>query len=177
MKALLVFWKKIWQKKQKEPANLWVLGYKSYGSFQIYCYFNHSHIFQTCFYCKRRGASIGCCKRGCRKSFHLPCAIKNNCLSQFVGSFDSFCHLHHGIDTPDSIHRSDVCCRICQEIMGIYHPVSSIELTCCNGGWCHKKCLMELAHSIGPRFACPLCDNDDDFNTKMLLNGIYIPVR
>lgn len=129
-----------------------------------------------CFYCKIRGATIGCCKKGCRKSFHLPCALKNNCLTQFINSFNSFCHLHHGIETNTPVHTIEELCGVCNEMMGTYRPVTSIPLTCCSNGWCHKKCLKDNAHSSAD-FRCPKCGDLEHFHEKMLHNGIFVPFR
>ncbi|GBL90491.1 G2/M phase-specific E3 ubiquitin-protein ligase [Araneus ventricosus] len=41
----------------------------------------------ACFHCKRKGATIGCCKAVCRRTFHFPCGIQNQTLHQFFGSF------------------------------------------------------------------------------------------
>lgn len=126
----------------------------------------------TCYYCKHRGGNIGCCKKGCRKSFHLPCALKNDCLVQFSGAFDSFCQVHHGIETASAVHSTDDRCVLCRHRMEAYHPIKSIPLSCCNNGWCHKNCLKKNAVDAD-EFHCPLCQNDYDFQAHMLENGIY----
>lgn len=38
--------------------------------------------FQTCAYCKLKGATIGCCVRNCRISFHLNCGRRNGTFHQ-----------------------------------------------------------------------------------------------
>lgn len=131
----------------------------------------------TCFYCKQRGASIGCCHKGCRKSFHLSCANKNDCLVQFYGQFASFCHAHHGIETASAVHSNDDVCVLCVSSMGAYHPIKSIPLLCCDSGWCHKDCLKMEAFSKADQFNCPSCHDEEAFYIRMLMNGIYIPNR
>ncbi|XP_055307028.1 PHD finger protein 7-like [Sitodiplosis mosellana] len=127
----------------------------------------------TCYYCKLKGASIGCCRKTCRKSFHLPCALENNCLVQFSGEFDSFCHIHHGIERS-SIHTKDEKCLLCNETMKDFHPVTSVELNCCGSKWYHLKCLRGRAHDKQGMFCCPCCDDYDNFRDMMMSNGIYV---
>lgn len=103
--------------------------------------------------------------------------LRNDGLVQFSGAFDSFCHLHHGIEPPSAVHSMDDCCVLCAQTMGKYHPIKSIPLLCCNNGWIHKTCLREKAFSDGETFPCPSCQNDDDFYEHMLANGIYVKTR
>lgn len=35
---------------------------------------------QNCFLCKTKGATIGCCGKGCRRKFHYICAKEGKCL-------------------------------------------------------------------------------------------------
>lgn len=134
--------------------------------------------FQTCFYCKSRGASIGCCVRQCKKSFHLPCAIQNRCTAEFIGNFQSFCHVHFGTNTQNSFrtHESTELCKICQEPMGEHNQVTSLQTVCCSTKeWYHKQCLKEQAFRLEDDFKCPCCGDVDAFRENMLYNGIYIP--
>lgn len=131
--------------------------------------------FQMCTYCYRKGASIGCCHKYCRKSFHFTCGVKNNCLTQFVDTYRSFCHDHHGI-IRTNVHRPNELCSLCLKEMGPYHPITSICLPCCDATkWYHKVCLMKKALRMGSEFKCVLCGEIDMFSRSMLLNGIYIP--
>ena len=36
-----------------------------------------------CVYCKEKGATVGCARQQCKKSYHLPCGIENSSLQQF----------------------------------------------------------------------------------------------
>lgn len=36
-----------------------------------------------CVYCKKKGATVGCARQQCKKSYHLPCGIKNGSLQEF----------------------------------------------------------------------------------------------
>lgn len=129
---------------------------------------------QKCCYCKQRGANIGCCDKKCKKAFHLPCAIAKDCLFEFHNTFRSFCHAHHGIKRPGSVHGAEDDCIICGDQLGEYAPVRSINTPCCSK-WLHKLCLMRTARSFGYFFRCPLCNNEDTFRENMKLRGIFIP--
>ena len=36
-----------------------------------------------CVYCKLKGATVGCAKQECKKSYHLPCGMKHGSLQEF----------------------------------------------------------------------------------------------
>ena len=36
-----------------------------------------------CVYCKLKGATVGCAKAECKKSYHLPCGMKHGSLQEF----------------------------------------------------------------------------------------------
>ena len=36
-----------------------------------------------CVYCKKKGASVGCARQQCKKSYHLPCGMKNGSLQEY----------------------------------------------------------------------------------------------
>ena len=36
-----------------------------------------------CVYCKLKGATVGCTKQECKKSYHLPCGMKHGSLQEF----------------------------------------------------------------------------------------------
>lgn len=134
---------------------------------------------QRCYYCKNTGATIGCCQSGCPRSFHLPCASKMGCLFEFKNTFESYCHEHHGVRTPTAEQfPNDLCCSICFDEMGSFHPVNSVRSPCCNkNSWYHKRCLMQLAQTTGYFFNCPLCNNGDEFRETLVMKGVFIPDR
>ena len=47
-----------------------------------------------CVYCKRKGATVGCARQQCKKSYHLPCGMRNNSMQQHFDQFKSFCCTH-----------------------------------------------------------------------------------
>lgn len=132
--------------------------------------------FQKCFYCKKKGATIGCCRakpRSCKRSFHLPCALKENCTFSFSEGFQSFCHSHAAVELS-SIYEPKTACKICKNEMGEYNIAQSIESSCCRS-WYHKLCVAKEAHSIGFALKCFSCDDGTEFQENMLSKGIYIP--
>ena len=46
----------------------------------------------VCSFCDRRGATIGCCKRGCPANYHFTCAIKARCF--LLAGRTTFCAVH-----------------------------------------------------------------------------------
>lgn len=151
----------------------------------VYFYFHFLYFFiskfskQTCVYCNKRGANIGCCHKSCRRAFHLPCAIKTNVLFEFNDTYRSFCDKHHNINRPrHSQHKSTDLCIICMDEMNKYCPTKSISSPCCKkSSWYHKRCLMEMAYSSGYFFKCPLCNNTAKFRNRLSYQGIFIPDR
>lgn len=45
-----------------------------------------------CAYCKQKGASVGCCFKGCYETFHFTCARKANCI--FLHDKTVYCSSH-----------------------------------------------------------------------------------
>lgn len=125
------------------------------------------------------GASIGCCSKVCRRTFHLPCAIKKNCLFEFNKTFRSFCDRHHSIKIlRQNRHKETDRCNICLDDMGPFHILNSIQSPCCNrNAWYHKQCLKQMAQSSGYFFRCPLCNDSKIFKEKIKLRGVFIPDR
>ena len=41
-----------------------------------------------CVYCKKKGATVGCARPQCKKSYHLPCGLANNSLQQYYDQVD-----------------------------------------------------------------------------------------
>lgn len=93
----------------------------------------------TCSRCKRKGATIGCCKSSCKKSFHLPCAITSKCSFEFIGTYRSFCNVHIATLNTSKRHAHDEICDICRCEMNEYDRMSSMQTTCCQSDkWFHK---------------------------------------
>lgn len=104
--------------------------------------------------------------------------MKNHCVSEFMGNFKSFCHIHYATHTLNTTltHEPDVLCFICNKVMGAQNPVQSIQMVCCSSGdWFHKSCLKERAYQQQDDFVCPKCADVDVFRENMQMNGVYIP--
>lgn len=128
-----------------------------------------------CSYCRKRGATIGCVEVKCKKSFHLPCGLKQKSVHQFFGTFKSFCRDHcpkqKTIEVTDNLY-----CHICCENIAPDQLSSCLYSPCCKNSWFHKICLQKYALSAGLYFfKCPLCNNSKQFVTEMKTHGISIP--
>ncbi|XP_042748774.1 PHD finger protein 7-like, partial [Lagopus leucura] len=65
-----------------------------------------------CFVCGKRGASITCAEPGCNRSFHLPCASKGECVTQYFGEFRSLCMEHCPQQAVEAAPAQDTTCII-----------------------------------------------------------------
>lgn len=139
---------------------------------------------KICSYCNSRSAAIKCCETNCKRWFHYICGYKNNCLTEFMGSFASYCHEHHPI-RHDIAHEKDYLCWICWEAMGTYNPISSIRSVCDPDNaedhepeiaWYHRECLQRFAFEAGYYFKCPNCF-DKKFADYARKHGVFVPLR
>lgn len=136
--------------------------------------------FQNCVYCKKKGASIGCWIRNCRKSFHFPCAIENKCTYEFTTDYRSYCNVHFDSNTLNTCapNNGSELCAICFLEMGQFDATKNIKLVCCDDQmWYHKICLKKMAFKLTDDFGCPSCENETYFRENMVSNGIFIPPR
>ncbi|CAK9815540.1 G2/M phase-specific E3 ubiquitin-protein ligase [Anthophora quadrimaculata] len=136
----------------------------------------------SCSYCKKKGATLGCCNTKCKKIFHYPCGLRAGTLNQFFGEFRSFCVKHRPkqkIDiqaTRELASTKEVTCYICYEQVNPHDTIKTIWAPCCKkNAWFHRKCVQQLAMSAGYFFKCPLCNDKTTFPKAMLEFGIFIP--
>ncbi|XP_011501260.1 PREDICTED: putative uncharacterized protein DDB_G0282133 isoform X2 [Ceratosolen solmsi marchali] len=136
----------------------------------------------VCSYCRRNGATLGCCNTKCKKIFHFPCGLKAGSLHQFFGEFRSYCINHRPKQKIDERvkneieNMSNILCYICYEDVEPLDCNGTLWAPCCQkNAWFHRKCVQQLAMSAGYFFKCPLCNNKREFQTAMLEYGIYIP--
>ncbi|XP_016996990.2 PHD finger protein 7 [Drosophila takahashii] len=126
----------------------------------------------NCFYCHKPGANIGCCKSGCRRTFHTKCGVDNLAQSQFRDTYKSYCHQHvrHHRFRPSSDQEP---CVICKDplIAGgeRFNVVTMLYSPCCRNGWYHRNCLQAYANTAGYFFKCPLCNNAKVFHDVALM--------
>ena len=106
-----------------------------------------------CVYCKRKGATVGCSRPQCKKSYHLPCGEANRSLQQYYGKFASFCFAHRPAQKPMPPAKAAGArreCPICLQAVGDDAPAhSKLYPACCFGGWMHRQCVQKTALSSG----------------------------
>ncbi|XP_078050635.1 uncharacterized protein LOC144477074 isoform X2 [Augochlora pura] len=135
-----------------------------------------------CTYCKKNGATLGCCNPKCKRIFHYPCGLKAGSLNQFFGEFRSYCLNHRptqkiDLKVKDELEQTaDIKCYICYDNVNPTDTINTIWAPCCKKNtWFHRKCVQQLAMSAGYFFKCPLCNNKRKFQKEMLEYGIFIP--
>ncbi|XP_044010017.1 putative mediator of RNA polymerase II transcription subunit 26 [Aphidius gifuensis] len=154
-----------------------------------------------CSYCKRNGATLGCCNTKCKRIFHYPCGLKAGSLHQFFGEFRSYCVSHRprnkaeerfnasldvdlsstslsSSSSSSSITHENSTCYICLETVKRSDKFQTLWAPCCKkNAWFHRNCVQRLAMSAGYFFKCPLCNNKKEFQKAMLDRGIFIPCQ
>ncbi|NXG76045.1 PHF7 protein, partial [Baryphthengus martii] len=131
-----------------------------------------------CFVCRHRGASITCREPGCKLRFHLPCAARGQCVTQYFGCYRSFCWEHSPAQKVEAAPEVGTNCLICTE--SVENRRSYVTMVCpaCRHAWFHRRCIQNQAiHTGVHRFCCPHCKNEYKFHMEMLTMGIRIPRR
>ncbi|NXF86878.1 PHF7 protein, partial [Eubucco bourcierii] len=131
-----------------------------------------------CYVCGSRGATIVCCEQTRERRFHLPCAVRGRCLTQYDGSYRAYCS-HHRPQQPmvrDPAPGTE--CLLCLEAVGRRKSFRTMGCPTCQHAWFHRSCVQVGAVASGSSaFHCMLCRDKEDFQTEMLFLGIHIPVR
>ncbi|XP_048813993.1 PHD finger protein 7-like [Lagopus muta] len=130
-----------------------------------------------CFVCGNLGAAITCAEPGCDRSFHLPCASKGECVTQYFGEYRSFCTEHHLKQAVKAAPAQDTTCIICMEPVGDSVSYSTMVCPACRHAWFHRACIQRLALCAGITLHCPHCKDEDEFFDYMNAMGIRIPSR
>lgn len=152
-----------------------------------------------CYYCKGPNPASVCCKKACRKRFHLPCAMKNHCLARFYDLYETFCDEDaKKMIVRDELPAKDQICEICYDSLGEYNPVSCFQPPCCvqhvkekehgKTYWMHYRCVMKGARELGYYFNCfayscftadakARAEDREKAKQGYLDLGIYIPKR
>lgn len=132
-----------------------------------------------CCVCKKNGASIGCVAPRCKRSYHFPCGLQEECIFQFTGNFASFCWKHRPVQVITSNKYTDsLPCTICLECIEPVPTYSILRSPCCKNAWFHRDCLQAQAINAGVFFfRCTICNNNDIFQKEMLRMGIHIPEK
>uniref|UniRef100_A0A663N3Z9 PHD finger protein 7 n=1 Tax=Athene cunicularia TaxID=194338 RepID=A0A663N3Z9_ATHCN len=134
--------------------------------------------FQRCFVCGKNGAAITCCREGCDRSFHLPCAIEGECVTQYFPPHSSFCREHRPEQQVEALPEEDTECLICLEPVGDRKSFHTLVCPACKHAWFHRDCIQGQArYTAISSFSCPHCRDNHDFTFDMLVMGIRVPVR
>ncbi|CAN8031500.1 unnamed protein product [Ixodes persulcatus] len=130
-----------------------------------------------CAYCKRQGATVGCCIKMCKKAFHVGCGNANECLLQFYEDYRAYCPYHRPRQRIRPKESGSTSCLICTYDM-VSEPSPQVLVTpCCQHSF-HRACLQTQASNAGSYFfKCCFCNNIEAFQKEMLDHGICIPVQ
>ena len=139
----------------------------------------------SCVSCKASGATVGCCNKSCKKTYHFICGVESQMLNQYFGAFNSYCPKHqpYQIIVMDTYNlktakesNATATCTICHEEVPAYPTFDVLWAPCCKKqSWFHRICMQKLALSAGYFFKCPICSNNTQFCCEMKRFGIYIP--
>ncbi|NXQ81331.1 G2E3 ligase, partial [Nyctibius grandis] len=133
---------------------------------------------QRCFVCGESRATITCRETGCDRSFHLPCAVEGECVTQFFGLYRSFCWEHRPEQAVEVAPEKDTKCPICLDPVEDRKSYSTMVCPACKHAWFHRGCIQNQAMHTGfLGFRCPHCQNEYRFLMEMLTMGIRIPRR
>uniref|UniRef100_A0A8D0F0N2 Uncharacterized protein n=1 Tax=Strix occidentalis caurina TaxID=311401 RepID=A0A8D0F0N2_STROC len=130
-----------------------------------------------CFVCGESGATITCFQEGCDRSFHLPCAVEGECVTQYLPHYRSFCREHRPEQEVEAAPENDTNCLICLEPVEDRKSYHTMVCPACKHAWFHRGCIQGQAACAGIFFQCPLCRDRDEFLPEMLTMGIRIPLR
>ncbi|NXF32960.1 G2E3 ligase, partial [Nyctibius bracteatus] len=133
---------------------------------------------QRCFVCGKSGATITCRETGCDRSFHLPCAVEGECITQFLPPYRSFCWEHRPEQAVEAAPEMDTTCPICLDPVEDRKSFGTMVCPVCKQAWFHRGCIQGHAvHTDMLSFQCPVCRDSDVFLSEMLTMGIQVPFR
>lgn len=136
----------------------------------------------NCSKCRKSGATVGCCNKACKRTYHFPCGYQARMLNQFFGAFHSYCATHQPVQKVAELVRGSpgangrTTCTICQEEVATQASFDVLWAPCCKKqSWFHRHCMQRMALSAGYFFKCPICSNNNQFVNEMKRMGIYVP--
>ncbi|XP_040525264.1 PHD finger protein 7-like [Gallus gallus] len=133
---------------------------------------------QQCFVCGERGAAITCSETGCERSFHLPCAMDGECVTQHFRQRRCYCWEHRPRQEIQEAPEEGTICLICLEPVGDSLSYHTMACPTCQHAWFHRGCIQQQALNAGAFcFYCPGCRDKDQFFQEMATMGIQIPHR
>lgn len=154
---------------------------------------------KECYLCGRKSAPVNCKHPKCNRSWHYSCGRENNCITQFVGQFKSYCS-RHVPDTNVCKHNAPVFCYVCFQLIQDYHPANSILSSCClkyaeknpdfgltvedmkMQGFTHSLCIQRYVANAGYDSKCIHCPmkeimSNKEWQNQMRLKGIFVPMK
>ncbi|NXX72013.1 G2E3 ligase, partial [Spizella passerina] len=133
---------------------------------------------QECFVCGQSGAAITCWETACGRSFHLPCAARGHCITQYFGQYRSFCFEHRPQQSVLAAPEAGIERLICMDPVDSQRSYRTMVCPACEHAWFHRACIQGQAMRAGSSsFQCPLCRDRDAFFLEMFFMGIRIPLR
>ncbi|CAM9817364.1 unnamed protein product [Bubo scandiacus] len=132
---------------------------------------------KQCFVCGESGAATTCYWEGCDRSFHLPCAMEGECVTQYFLQHRSFCREHRPEQKVKAAPKNNTVCIICQKPVEDRKSYHTMVCPACKHAWFHRGCIQGQASCDGVAFRCPLCRDRDTFLSEMLFMGIEMPLR
>ncbi|XP_026723367.1 PHD finger protein 7-like [Athene cunicularia] len=133
---------------------------------------------KKCFVCGESGAAITCGQEGCDHSFHLPCAMEGECITQYFFPYRSFCREHRPEQEVEAALEEDTECLICLEPVEDRKSFHTLVCPACKHAWFHRGCIQSQAqYTAVTSFSCPHCRNRNGFVNDMLTMGIRVPTR
>ncbi|NXG47184.1 G2E3 ligase, partial [Psilopogon haemacephalus] len=134
-----------------------------------------------CYVCGSRGASIACCDPRCERRFHLPCAVRGQCLTQYYGNYRAFCSHHCPQQLVDRDPEPGTDCLLCLEAVDQRKSFRTMGCPACQHAWFHRSCVQAgTGHALSAgsaAFRCMLCRDKENFQAEMLYMGIQVPIR
>ena len=116
-----------------------------------------------CVFCRRMGATLGCCVDACKMTYHAPCGRERDIRFIARDKFESFCSKHK---TPPDILLDQLPGRTCASCFGDVdlrgpHDTSVVQCRCCKHV-CHRDCVQKFAFVSGKQhFKCSFCNCND----------------
>ncbi|KFV05941.1 G2/M phase-specific E3 ubiquitin-protein ligase, partial [Tauraco erythrolophus] len=134
---------------------------------------------QNCFVCGESGATITCQGTDCDRSFHFPCAVEGECVTQYLSQYSSFCPEHRPEQQVEAAPEEDTTCPICLEPVGDRKSYGTPVSRSLRASHLHLVFLLQGQAACAGIFCfqCPLCRNRETFLAEMLLVGIRVPIR
>ena len=87
-----------------------------------------------CHHCDKKYATVGCANRSCRKTYHVPCGLRNGALMQFCDDFSSFCRAHRPRQEAGEVPGGATSCGVClDDVEPKEEEEEALWAPCCKG--------------------------------------------